>query len=329
MIVGSHSTGKSSFVNWFFGDTIQKVSAAIETSKFTFITTGRKRQSLDGAATVRLFNFLEEFDCSFEDESGYSTVFFGDEWFDEVFEYSTVFFGDGLFENDSEDSLNFFVSWDFDEFEYSTVFFGDELFEDEFEDSLNFFVGWGFDEFEYSAVFLTCCSFEDESEDSDNFFVDDWFDDVFECSTDFLDCCWFKDNNSLGFFGEEWLEDEFKDSTDFFDGEWLNDASRDLIDCFCFDDISEEVIDLEEDKTVEDFLDLFFDIILLEIFTFGEFFEGITGDWAIGSICFFDRYELLDLFEETHTNSCDLLFFPDDFEDLFNFSDICELALGE
>ena len=60
LIVGSHSTGKSSFVNWFFGDTIQKVSAAIETSKFTFITTGRKRQSLDGAATVRLFNFLEE-----------------------------------------------------------------------------------------------------------------------------------------------------------------------------------------------------------------------------------------------------------------------------
>ncbi|OHT01941.1 EH domain-containing protein 3-like protein [Tritrichomonas foetus] len=59
LIVGSHSTGKSSFANWFFGDTIQKVSAAIETSKFTFITTGRRRQSLDGAATVRSFDFLE------------------------------------------------------------------------------------------------------------------------------------------------------------------------------------------------------------------------------------------------------------------------------
>lgn len=60
LIVGSHSTGKSSFVNWFFGDSIQKVSAAIETSRFTFITTGRKRQSLDGESTLRQFDLLKE-----------------------------------------------------------------------------------------------------------------------------------------------------------------------------------------------------------------------------------------------------------------------------
>lgn len=60
LIVGSHSTGKSSFANWFFGDSIQKVSAAIETSRFTFITTGRKRQSLDGDSTLRQFDFLKE-----------------------------------------------------------------------------------------------------------------------------------------------------------------------------------------------------------------------------------------------------------------------------
>ncbi|KAK8884335.1 hypothetical protein M9Y10_043444 [Tritrichomonas musculus] len=60
LIVGSHSTGKSSLANWFFGDSIQKVSAAIETSRFTFITTGRKRQSLDGESTLRQFDFLKE-----------------------------------------------------------------------------------------------------------------------------------------------------------------------------------------------------------------------------------------------------------------------------
>ncbi|KAH0786646.1 EH domain-containing protein 3-like protein [Histomonas meleagridis] len=61
LIVGGHSTGKSSFVNWFFGDNIQKVSAAIETSKITFITTGRKRQTLDGNTTIKVFDFLEAY----------------------------------------------------------------------------------------------------------------------------------------------------------------------------------------------------------------------------------------------------------------------------
>lgn len=61
LIVGGHSTGKSSFANWFFGDNIQKVSAAIETSKITFITTGRKRQSFDGTSTLRLFDFLSDY----------------------------------------------------------------------------------------------------------------------------------------------------------------------------------------------------------------------------------------------------------------------------
>jgi GTPase Era involved in 16S rRNA processing len=61
LIAGGHSSGKSSFVNWFFGDDIQKVSAAIETSKITFITTGRKRQSFDGTSTLRLFDFLESY----------------------------------------------------------------------------------------------------------------------------------------------------------------------------------------------------------------------------------------------------------------------------
>jgi GTPase Era involved in 16S rRNA processing len=60
LVVGEHSTGKSSLVNWFFGDNIQKVSAAIETSRITFVTTGRKRLSLDGTSTLQLFSFLED-----------------------------------------------------------------------------------------------------------------------------------------------------------------------------------------------------------------------------------------------------------------------------
>jgi GTP-binding protein EngB required for normal cell division len=58
LILGGHSTGKSSFVNWFFGDAIQKVSTAIETTQITLITTGRKRQSFDGVSTIKLFPFL-------------------------------------------------------------------------------------------------------------------------------------------------------------------------------------------------------------------------------------------------------------------------------
>ena len=61
LIIGGHSTGKSSFVNWYFGDNIQKVSAAIETSKITFITTGRKRQTFDGNTTLKIFDFLESY----------------------------------------------------------------------------------------------------------------------------------------------------------------------------------------------------------------------------------------------------------------------------
>ncbi|MDR0708406.1 MAG: dynamin family protein, partial [Treponema sp.] len=57
---GRRNTGKSSLVNWFFGDSIQKVSAAIETSKITFVTTGKKRDSFDGTATIQLFSFLED-----------------------------------------------------------------------------------------------------------------------------------------------------------------------------------------------------------------------------------------------------------------------------
>lgn len=61
MIVGNHSAGKSSFINWYIGEGIQKTGVAIETRGFTFVTSGKKRETLTGDATLRFFDYLEEF----------------------------------------------------------------------------------------------------------------------------------------------------------------------------------------------------------------------------------------------------------------------------
>ncbi|KAG9339585.1 hypothetical protein JZ751_023476 [Albula glossodonta] len=55
MIMGNHSAGKSSFINWYIEEHIQKTGVAIETQGFTFITSGRKRESLTGNATLHLY----------------------------------------------------------------------------------------------------------------------------------------------------------------------------------------------------------------------------------------------------------------------------------
>ncbi|XP_056602556.1 uncharacterized protein si:dkey-98f17.5 isoform X2 [Triplophysa dalaica] len=55
MIMGNHSAGKSSFINWYMEEHIQKTGVAIETQGFTFITSGRKRESLTGNATLHLY----------------------------------------------------------------------------------------------------------------------------------------------------------------------------------------------------------------------------------------------------------------------------------
>uniref|UniRef100_A0AAY4BLS1 Dynamin N-terminal domain-containing protein n=1 Tax=Denticeps clupeoides TaxID=299321 RepID=A0AAY4BLS1_9TELE len=55
MIMGNHSAGKSSFINWYVEEHIQKTGVAIETQGFTFITSGRRRESLTGNATLHLY----------------------------------------------------------------------------------------------------------------------------------------------------------------------------------------------------------------------------------------------------------------------------------
>lgn len=55
MLMGNHSAGKSSFINWYVEEHVQRTGVAIETQGFSFITSGRKRESLTGNATMHLY----------------------------------------------------------------------------------------------------------------------------------------------------------------------------------------------------------------------------------------------------------------------------------
>jgi len=58
MLMGNHSAGKSSFVNWYVEEHIQKTGVAIETQGFTIVISGKKRESLLGNASFHLFPHL-------------------------------------------------------------------------------------------------------------------------------------------------------------------------------------------------------------------------------------------------------------------------------
>lgn len=55
MLIGNHSAGKSSFINWYIEEHVQKTGVAIETQGFSFVTSGRRRESLTGNATLHLY----------------------------------------------------------------------------------------------------------------------------------------------------------------------------------------------------------------------------------------------------------------------------------
>ncbi|KAF2366914.1 GTP binding domain [Trinorchestia longiramus] len=55
MLMGNHSAGKSAFINWYVEEHVQKTGVAIETQGFSFVTSGRKRESLTGNATLHLY----------------------------------------------------------------------------------------------------------------------------------------------------------------------------------------------------------------------------------------------------------------------------------
>lgn len=55
MLMGNHSAGKSSFINWYIEEHVQRTGVAIETQGFSFVTSGRRRESLTGNATLHLY----------------------------------------------------------------------------------------------------------------------------------------------------------------------------------------------------------------------------------------------------------------------------------
>jgi GTPase SAR1 family protein len=59
LLIGNHSAGKSSFVNWYVEKHVQKEGIAIETQGITFITNGKKRETLTGNATLHLYPHLQ------------------------------------------------------------------------------------------------------------------------------------------------------------------------------------------------------------------------------------------------------------------------------
>ena len=59
MLMGNHSSGKSSFINWYISNKVQKTGVAIETQGFTLVTCARQRESLTGTATLRVFPYMK------------------------------------------------------------------------------------------------------------------------------------------------------------------------------------------------------------------------------------------------------------------------------
>ncbi|KAJ0407803.1 hypothetical protein ATCC90586_006279 [Pythium insidiosum] len=61
LIIGNHSAGKSSFINWYIEDNVQRTGVAIETQGFTIVTSGSKKTlaPIKGESTVMLYPYLE------------------------------------------------------------------------------------------------------------------------------------------------------------------------------------------------------------------------------------------------------------------------------
>lgn len=60
MILGNHSSGKSSFINWYIKDNIQKTAVSIETVDINLIIHGNKRRVLNGYNLIKEFPFIED-----------------------------------------------------------------------------------------------------------------------------------------------------------------------------------------------------------------------------------------------------------------------------
>ncbi len=59
MLIGNHSAGKSSFINWYVGEKVQVASVAMETAGVTLVRLGKKRTMWRGKMTIGNFQNLE------------------------------------------------------------------------------------------------------------------------------------------------------------------------------------------------------------------------------------------------------------------------------
>jgi hypothetical protein len=60
LIIGNHSAGKSSFINWYIDDHVQRTGVAIETQGFTIVTNGTRKTlaPIKGDSTVMMYPHL-------------------------------------------------------------------------------------------------------------------------------------------------------------------------------------------------------------------------------------------------------------------------------
>ena len=54
LLIGNHSAGKSSFINWYTGTQVQSIGAAMETQSVELVLFGAKEQCLDADNTIRI-----------------------------------------------------------------------------------------------------------------------------------------------------------------------------------------------------------------------------------------------------------------------------------
>lgn len=59
LLLGNHSAGKSSFINWYVGEKVQTTSVAMETAGVTLVRRGKKRTQWRGKMTLGNFPGLE------------------------------------------------------------------------------------------------------------------------------------------------------------------------------------------------------------------------------------------------------------------------------
>ncbi len=52
MIIGNHSSGKSSFINWYTGDALRETGQAILTNTITIVSHGKRRHTLQSEGTI-------------------------------------------------------------------------------------------------------------------------------------------------------------------------------------------------------------------------------------------------------------------------------------